>query len=139
MPYDLQYVYTDAGAKVAAPLSARSQVVKDVLSFFGVDGLPENISGVVPGPKFAVQNYPNPFNPATKISYTIKGAGHLTLKVYNVRGQLVRTLVDGNVTQDDFVMWDGTNNEGGSVASGVYFYEARMGNDVQVSKMALVK
>jgi hypothetical protein len=139
MPYDLQYVWNDSGAKVAAPLSARSQVVKDVLSFFGVEGAPENVTAVVPGTRFTTQSYPNPFNPATKISYTIKGAGHLTLKVYNVRGQLVKTLVDGNVTQDGFVMWDGTNSEGGNVASGVYFYEARMGNDVQVNKMALVK
>jgi hypothetical protein len=139
MPYGFQYIYTDTGAKAAAPLSARALVLKDVLSFFGIDGAPENVSAVVPGAQFVTQSYPNPFNPATKISYSIKAAGHLTLKVYNVRGQLVKTLVDGNVTQDGFVMWDGTNSEGGNVASGVYFYEARMGDDVRVNKMALVK
>ncbi|MFT5232649.1 MAG: flagellar hook assembly protein FlgD, partial [Candidatus Krumholzibacteriia bacterium] len=96
-------------------------------------------SAVLPTARFAASNYPNPFNPSTKISYTIKAAGHLSLKVYNVRGQLVKTLVDGNVSESGFVTWDGKNNQGTNVSSGVYFYEARMGNDVEVNKMALVK
>ena len=139
MPYDLMFVYTDPSSNPGAPLSARAQVVKDVLSYFGVDGAPENVTPVLPSKQFAVSNYPNPFNPSTKISYTIKAPGYLTLKIFNVRGELVKTLIDGNVEASDFVMWDGTNNQGSNVSSGVYFYEARMGNDVQVNKMALVK
>ncbi len=136
MPYDLMYIYTASGG--TGGLSARAQVLSDVLDFFGVAGsvLP---TPVLPSKSFAASNYPNPFNPSTKISYTIKAAGHLTLKVYNVRGELVKTLIDGNVTASDFVMWDGSNNQGSNVSSGVYFYEARMGNDVVVNKMALVK
>jgi len=63
----------------------------------------------------------------------------LTLKIFNVRGELVKTLIDGHVDASDFVMWDGTNNGGNTVASGVYFYEGRMGSDVQTSKLTLLK
>lgn len=138
MPYDLMSIYTDANAKVSAPMPARTMIMADLMDFFGYanPGLP---SSVPPVRNFAVSNAPNPFNPSTKISYTIKAAGHLVLKVYNVRGELVKTLIDGHVEQNDFVMWDGTSNQGSSVPSGVYFYEARMGTEVKVSKMALVK
>ena len=138
MPYDMGYIYSNPGAKVGAPLSARAQVLSDVLDYFGVAGsVPA--TPVLPSTKFAASNYPNPFNPSTKISYTIKAAGHLTMKIYNVRGELVKTLIDGHVEASDFVMWDGTNNQGSNVSSGVYFYEARMGSNVVVNKMALVK
>ncbi|MDX2475597.1 MAG: T9SS type A sorting domain-containing protein [Candidatus Krumholzibacteria bacterium] len=136
MPYDLMYLYTAPGG--SGGLSDRAKVLSDVLDYFGVVGS-ELPSPVLPSKTFAASNYPNPFNPSTKISYTIKAAGHLKLKIYNVRGELVRTLIDGNVEASDFVMWDGTNNQGSNVSSGVYFYEARMGNDVVVNKMALVK
>jgi flagellar hook assembly protein FlgD len=68
-------------------------------------------------------------------------AGHLKLSIYNVRGQLVKTMIDGERPQgaDQTIVWDGTNNQGSSVSSGVYFYEARTGGEVQVQKMALVK
>lgn len=139
MPYDLRYLYTDASAKVNAPLASRTLVLKSVLDYFGVSDGTGVVSTVPASQKFAVTNYPNPFNPTTRIDYQIKAPGHLSLKVFNVRGELVRTLIDGAVEASDFVMWDGTSDAGASVSSGVYFYEARMGNDVQVSKMALVK
>ncbi len=68
-------------------------------------------------------------------------AGHLSLNVYNVRGQLVKTLIDSQVeaTDSGSIVWDGTNNQGSSVSSGVYFYEARANGEVKVQKMALVK
>ncbi|MFT7699502.1 MAG: hypothetical protein ACI8S7_001330 [Candidatus Krumholzibacteriia bacterium] len=88
---------------------------------------------------FGVKNYPNPFNPSTKILYTIKTPGHLSLKVYNVRGELVKILIEGNVQKGDAITWFGDTDQGGDAPSGVYFYEARMGADVLVNKMALVK
>ncbi len=66
--------------------------------------------------------------------------GHLSLKIYNVRGELVRTLIDeSRAAGADHIMWDGSNDQGSNVSSGVYFYEARTAGEVQVSKMALVK
>ncbi len=138
MPYDLMYIYTAPNC-VYSPVAARVAVLAEVIDFFGISAGSGEATPVPASKSFAVSNYPNPFNPSTKISYTIKGAGHLTLKIYNVRGQLVKTLIDGNVNVSDSIVWNGTNDQGANVSSGVYFYEARMGNDVQVAKMALVK
>ena len=68
-------------------------------------------------------------------------AGHFTLKGFNVRGQLVKILIDGQVSTgpDQAIAWDGTDDAGAAVSSGVYFYEARTGGEVIVGKMALVK
>ncbi|MFT5315293.1 MAG: hypothetical protein ACI9UK_001125 [Candidatus Krumholzibacteriia bacterium] len=137
-PYDFRFTYTSPDAVNTGSFSGRVALLDDVLTHFGSSGTTAP-SAVLPTARFAASNYPNPFNPSTKISYTIKAAGHLSLKVYNVRGQLVKTLVDGNVSESGFVTWDGKNNQGTNVSSGVYFYEARMGNDVEVNKMALVK
>ncbi len=139
LPYDLSYVYDMAGSKSTAPLAARTQVLGAALSFMSVSSQPHNAAPVPEAKVFAVANHPNPFNPATRIDYRIRKAGPLTLKVFNIRGQLVRTLIDRDVTSDGYVMWDGTTDSGGAVASGVYFYEARSGGDVKIGKMALVK
>ncbi len=68
-------------------------------------------------------------------------AGHLSLKVYDIRGMLVKTLVDDRVEAgaDQVAVWDGTDQAGSAVSSGVYFYEARTGAEVKVGKMALLK
>ena len=142
MPYDFMYVYTNP-ANAAQTTPARSQLLKDVLEYFGITGDGADITGVgnVPGIAFATSNYPNPFNPSTTIKYSMPKAGHLTLNVYNVRGQLVKTLIDGArpAGADQTIVWDGTDNLGSAVSSGVYFYEARTGGEVKVQKMALVK
>jgi hypothetical protein len=87
------------------------------------------------------QNYPNPFNPTTTIKYTIKEQTHVSLKIYNVAGQLVRTLVD-EVQRPDFVTpveWRGLNNAGQRVSSGVYFYKLVTKDYTQTKKMVLLK
>ena len=139
MPYDFMFIYTNPDDNSQAPLPARTTVLEEVLQYFGVAGDPLKVTPVTPEVKFAIGNYPNPFNPSTKIFYTMPKAGHLTLKVYNVRGELVKTLIDGQIEQSGHVMWDGTNDQGSNVSSGVYFYEARTNGEVQVNKMALVK
>jgi len=69
-------------------------------------------------------NYPNPFNPVTNIAYSIQDAGNVTIEVYNLRGQLVKTLVNEvKETGDHTAIWDGTDNTNKSVSSGVYFYK----------------
>ena len=100
--------------------------------------------GVVPVPApdvFAVRNFPNPFNPQTKIEFTLAKCGHVTVKIYNVRGALLRTLVDdvreAGVTYE--AIWNGTDDRGAEVSSGLYFYEVKSGGMTKVSKMTLVK
>ncbi len=87
------------------------------------------------------QNYPNPFNPTTTISYSLANRAHVQLKVYNVSGQLVRTLVDQVQTPAQVapITWDGTNNAGTQVSSGVYFYRLVAGDFVRTRKMVLLK
>ncbi|MCB1182849.1 hypothetical protein KDM41_05405 [bacterium] len=136
LPYDLMFVWTDPDDYAPYPLSARDRILRDVFDRFSLLG---GIADVPARERFHVANHPNPFNPATRVDYTIRAAGHLSLKVYDIRGRLVRTLVDGRVEQSGFVTWDGTDDRGAGVASGVYFTEARMGGEVQINKMALVK
>ncbi len=81
------------------------------------------------------QNYPNPFNPTTVIEYTIPKDSHVTLKIYDVLGQEVRTLVD----QDQQVGRYSVNFNGSSLASGVYFYRLVAGNHVITKKMLMLK
>jgi hypothetical protein len=87
------------------------------------------------------QNYPNPFNPVTTIRYQVKTAGPVTLKVYNVAGQLVRTLVDETVEAGRVyeVTWRGQNDAGHDVSSGVYFYKLVASDYVETKKMVLLK
>jgi len=70
------------------------------------------------------QNAPNPFNPETRINYALGASGKAQLRVFDASGRLVRTLVDGPREAGQLsVVWDGTNDEGRPLASGVYFYE----------------
>jgi photosystem II stability/assembly factor-like uncharacterized protein len=74
--------------------------------------------------KFALeQNSPNPFNPTTEISFYVAHTGYASLKVYNLQGQLVKTLIAGQIESGDhLVIWDATSSSCEEVASGIYFY-----------------
>lgn len=86
------------------------------------------------------QNYPNPFNPSTKIEYAVQQAGHVTIKVFNLRGELVKTLVDQDRPSGEYsAVWDGKNDIGNSVASGQYFYQLSVGDFVTSKKLLLLK
>jgi hypothetical protein len=86
------------------------------------------------------QNFPNPFNPSTTIKFDLKEKGFVTLKVYNVAGQLVRTLVDGERDAASYsIAWDGRNNLGTDVASGIYFYKMETNGFNDTKKMVLVR
>lgn len=84
---------------------------------------------------------PNPFNPMTEISFVMNNDNMAQLNVYNMRGEFIKSLVNGPLATGDYVMqWDGTNNDGQSVSSGTYFARLRIGTEVlQVRKMSLVK
>jgi len=90
---------------------------------------------------FAVsQNYPNPFNPTTEIKYQLPNTELVSVKVYNMNGQLVTTLVDGQMNAGYHkVQWDGRNSVGIKVSSGVYLYEMNAGNFRETKKMILIK
>jgi len=139
MNHDLLFVLSPA--KAPAPQAARNIVLSNVLDYFGVSNNPGTVSGTdLPVARFGVESYPNPFNPSLTIKYTLKNPGSVVMKVYNVRGELVKTLLNDQVSvADGSVVWDGTNDQGSSVSSGVYFVETRSGGDVNVQKATMVK
>jgi parallel beta-helix repeat protein len=87
-----------------------------------------------------LQNYPNPFNPQTTIEFALPEAGHVRVVVFNLLGQAIKTLADGDYAAGSFKLtWDGTNATGSSVASGVYFYRIEANNYRSSKKMMLLK
>jgi hypothetical protein len=102
--------------------------------------VPTNVPPGVKIPTALYPNYPNPFNPATTIRFDLYEAGNVRLAVYNVRGQLVRTLVSGaQPAGHNDVTWDGLDDRGRTVASGVYVYRLETGDYVSSRKMVLLK
>ena len=86
------------------------------------------------------QNYPNPFNPETKINYQLPEESNVVIKIFNLKGQLVRALVDEFEEAGFYtVVWDGRNAVGLSVPSGTYFYQIKAEGFQQVRKMTLLK
>jgi len=88
------------------------------------------------------QNFPNPFNPSTTIAFDIPEGkeANVRLNVYNMRGQLIRTLVDEVKSEGSYqIQWDGSDNYGRRVSSGVYFYRITTGEFSQTRKMVILK
>ncbi|MBD3331510.1 T9SS type A sorting domain-containing protein [candidate division GN15 bacterium] len=86
------------------------------------------------------QNYPNPFNATTTISFALTRRSNVTLQVYNALGQTTRTLARGIMSAGvHSIVWDGTNEHGDVVASGVYFYRLTTDNATATKKMLLLK
>ena len=84
--------------------------------------------------------YPNPFNPSTTLSFELSFPELVSIDIYNVKGQLVKTLVKGSYnTGKHSIVWDGKDNKGKSACSGVYFYKMQAGKDSQTKKMMLMK
>jgi hypothetical protein len=95
----------------------------------------ENISGVTPSNYSLEQNFPNPFNPSTTINFTIPNSDFVTLKVFNILGSEVATLVNENLSSGAYKF----NFDALNLASGVYLYELKAGNFREIKKMNLIK
>jgi hypothetical protein len=95
---------------------------------------------IVPDRYVLEQNYPNPFNPKTKINYQLPRSGYTTLKIYDVQGREIRTLVNNFQNTGNYsINWDGCANNNVQVASGVYFYRLKSGKFDRSNKMMLLK
>ncbi|MBN2414821.1 T9SS type A sorting domain-containing protein [bacterium] len=94
----------------------------------------------VPGSVVLRGNYPNPFNPVTKITYELNHPAAVTLVVYDLKGRSVKTLVDGTAESGSHtVTWNGTDDTGRPVSSGVYIYRLEAGGIVRTGRCTLVK
>jgi hypothetical protein len=86
------------------------------------------------------QNFPNPFNPSTEIRFDLPEEGQVELSVFNMQGQKVRTLESGIMTPGyHAVIWNGTNNNGSRVSTGMYFYSIQTNKFQAVRKMLFLK
>jgi len=96
---------------------------------------------VLPSRFFLEQNYPNPFNPSTTIVYQLNSSSPVKLTVYNVVGHKIRTLVSDKRQEagNHSVQWNGLDDTGGMVASGLYLYRLESDNQVQTKKMLLLR
>ncbi|MCI0596575.1 MAG: T9SS type A sorting domain-containing protein, partial [candidate division Zixibacteria bacterium] len=86
------------------------------------------------------QNYPNPFNPTTTIQYALPEPAQVELTIFNTLGQVVRTLMDGHQGAGYHqIVWDGKDEAGRSVSTGIYLYQIKAGDLVETKKMQLIK
>jgi hypothetical protein len=87
------------------------------------------------------QNFPNPFNPNTTIAFSLRDRGYVELTVFDVRGRVVRRLVRGerDAGLHIDVQWDGVNDQGMPVASGLYFYRLTAQGFTETHKMLLLR
>ena len=126
-------VQTTHPAVSATPTAPDVDVIEDVVE---EENVPKRIE--------LLQNYPNPFNPKTKIRVNISNPENnispLNLSIYNINGQLIKTLYNGPVNSRRIEFeWDGTNDLGWRMAGGVYVYTLKMDNVTQSRKMLLLK
>ncbi|MEP0829083.1 MAG: T9SS type A sorting domain-containing protein [bacterium] len=149
-PNDYQTIFesvSDSLWKYRRAIAVASQVNSGILVSSGK--IPENImeiayklnhETIIPSEFILAQNYPNPFNPTTTIEFTLPHASHVRLEVYNTLGQHINTLVNSEVPSGQHkVQWDGKDDSGKSVASGVYLYCIKYMEGTETRKMLMVK
>ena len=111
----------------------------------GIENLQKLLASLIPEETALLRNYPNPFNPETWIPYQLAESAEVTLTIYDINGQLVRRLAVGHQAAGMYqsrsraVYWDGRNQLGESVASGLYFYTLTAGEFSATRKMLILK
>jgi len=136
-PFDTIYYPTNSQDHASITAENAQWFINEVLA--DVTGEP---SGRVPALPDVVlyQNYPNPFNPATVIRFDLQRSVHVNLGIYNVKGELVSTLLDRHMGEGrKEVSWPALDSGGRPVSSGIYFYRLVAGDFVQTKKMVLLK
>ncbi|MFA7056578.1 MAG: choice-of-anchor J domain-containing protein, partial [Candidatus Cloacimonadales bacterium] len=104
------------------------------------DGVENENVEIIPQINALNQNYPNPFNPETSIGFSLKDAGNVTLDIYNIKGQKVKTLLNEHREAGTHnIVWNGTDDNNKNVSSGVYFYKIKNGKFTSTKKMILMK
>ncbi len=131
--------YTDGISFIAIEnISSNSGIITADLNVGLAAGIEDEIN--LPTEFSLSQNYPNPFNPSTTINFYVPSNGHAVLEVYNIAGQVVKSLLDDEVfAGENRVQWDGTSNSGSEVGSGIYLYRLTINNNVESKKMTMIK
>jgi hypothetical protein len=140
-PYSSFFVYNVQSR--AVNLSTRTLLFAEILGLFNTPaGTQPQVAAPTPRGASVLENpYPNPFNPSTLVKFSNTFGKSGSVKVFNLRGELVKTLHTGDYTNPEGFskVWDGTDNRGATVASGVYVIQAQADGQVDSKKAALVK
>jgi len=131
------YFYTDNNLSAGSYTYRLKQIDNNGAFTYGTSAEVE--IGLMPQVFALLQNYPNPFNPSTSIQYSLEKAGMVSLKVYNLLGQEVATLVNGPLEAGSYSVPFNTNTGTLSLSSGVYFYRLEAGSFVSTKKLILMK
>jgi len=144
---DLGNTYLEADFKVSGKYSylipksikEHSEVTKNLLDKIYNDSSQHDVATPVEQVLLR-QNYPNPFNPSTTISFYLPEKTHTQLTIYNIKGQVVKTIKNEELNKGShYEVWDGKDRFGCAVSSGVYFYKLRTNNKTLVRKMLMLK
>lgn len=135
---NFEFVGTTNGVKpIVLPAKSVTTLTAEYSSNIAVE---EETDFQIPVTYRLYQNYPNPFNPSTTIEFQLPEAAHVHLRIYDILGREVRTLVNERFSSGIHrIHWDGRNSEGTGVASGVYLYRFRAKNFVSVKKSVLIR
>jgi hypothetical protein len=140
--FAFQFNYITDAANRAAVLGRTLDWLTVATQVVGKDAAEGKETPVIPDQLTLSQNYPNPFNPATTIQFGVPAnfRGRAELRIYNVKGELVRSLYEGAVTPGiHSYRWDGTNDNGRQVTSGIYFCRFVCGTERMTKKMVLLR
>jgi len=103
-------------------------------------GLSPTKEATVPEKFSLEQNYPNPFNPETEIRFQLAEASQVVVRIYNTLGQRIRILTDREYRAGlHSIRWDGRDNNGNAISSGIYLYKLQAGSFSQIRKMTLLR
>ena len=136
---ELYTVRYDEGEAFFSFTDAANDAVIPNPAYTSVEEWDESVKEI-PGAYHLSQNYPNPFNAATEIRYGLPAATAVSLRIYNVRGQEVATLIEGYREAGEYtVIWDGRDNAGRELSSGIYFCRLQAGEYAETVKMVLLR
>lgn len=139
----LEVSVIDSGGKIVSGPFVHEINLNDIRN--AVKNVQLRLGNIIPEKSALLQNYPNPFNPETWIPYQLNIANPVLVRIYNTSGQLVKTLDIGYkeagmyVSRSKAAYWDGKNEAGEEVASGIYFYSVTAGDFSSVRKMVIKK
>ncbi|MBW6514798.1 MAG: T9SS type A sorting domain-containing protein [Candidatus Syntrophosphaera sp.] len=140
--YTLTYVAPDptVNLELEVIITSNDPIDPAIIIPVHVQGSLSNDDPGIPAITELKGNYPNPFNPETAIRFSTKGSGPVSLKIYNVKGQMVRNLVNKDLPAGDHrIIWNGKDDSGRSVSSGIYMYRMETPDYHKTLKMMLMK
>ncbi|MDY6915893.1 MAG: choice-of-anchor J domain-containing protein [Candidatus Cloacimonadota bacterium] len=118
----------------------RKMFLEDALDWFEVINVANEPEDIPNNTTMLAQNYPNPFNPTTAIEFSLPQNSKVELTIYNSKGQKIKTLINSNLSAGEHVIyWDGKDENGDAMSSGVYLYMLKNGNKRLTNKMLLMK